>query len=93
MKYDLGFFDQELGAVTSAQNPFGAKVTYVLGRYKTLPMCPEWTPARMVRLRDSRSGDNHWKSLRMAKGRTYPYPERAPRHFGGRPRYVVARTA
>jgi putative transposase len=30
MKYDLGFFDQELGAVTSAENPFGAKV---------LPMC------------------------------------------------------
>jgi len=31
MKYDLGFFDQELGTVTSAENPFGAKV---------LPMCP-----------------------------------------------------
>ena len=30
MKYDLGFFDQELGTVTSAENPFGAKV---------LPMC------------------------------------------------------
>jgi putative transposase len=26
MKYDLGFFDQELGTVTSAENPFGAKV-------------------------------------------------------------------
>jgi hypothetical protein len=25
MKYDLGFFDQELGTVTSAENPFGAK--------------------------------------------------------------------
>jgi putative transposase len=32
MDYDLGFFDQELGTVTSAENPFGAKV---------LPMCPE----------------------------------------------------
>ncbi len=32
MKYDLGFFDQECGRVTSAENPFGAKV---------LPMCPE----------------------------------------------------
>ena len=31
MKYDLGFFDQELGTVTSAENPFGAKL---------LPMCP-----------------------------------------------------
>src|ERR1700733_9619121 len=30
MKYDLGFFDQEVGRVTSAENPFGAKV---------LPMC------------------------------------------------------
>ena len=30
MHYDLGFFDQELGTVTSAENPFGAKV---------LPMC------------------------------------------------------
>ena len=30
MKYDLGFFDQELGTITSAENPFGAKV---------LPMC------------------------------------------------------
>jgi putative transposase len=30
MKYDLGFFDQELGTVTSTENPFGAKV---------LPMC------------------------------------------------------
>ena len=26
MKYDLGFFDQETGTVTSAENPFGAKV-------------------------------------------------------------------
>jgi len=26
MKYDLGFFDQEAGTVTSAENPFGAKV-------------------------------------------------------------------
>src|SRR5579863_10033101 len=26
MKYDLGFFDQELGTVTSAENPFEAKV-------------------------------------------------------------------
>src|ERR1700722_12540603 len=30
MDYDLGFFDHELGTVTSAENPFGAKV---------LPMC------------------------------------------------------
>jgi putative transposase len=26
MKYDLGFFDHQAGTVTSAQNPFGAKV-------------------------------------------------------------------
>ena len=32
MQYDLGFFDQETGWVTSTENPFGAKV---------LPMCPE----------------------------------------------------
>jgi len=32
MQYDLGFFDQETGRITSAENPFGAKV---------LPMCPE----------------------------------------------------
>jgi putative transposase len=32
MNYDLGFFDQECGRVTSAENPFDAKV---------LPMCPE----------------------------------------------------
>jgi putative transposase len=32
MQYDLGFFDYETGRVTSAENPFGAKV---------LPMCPE----------------------------------------------------
>ena len=31
MQYDLGFFDQETGWITSVQNPFGAKV---------LPMCP-----------------------------------------------------
>ena len=31
MQYDLGFFDQETGRITSAENPFGAKV---------LPMCP-----------------------------------------------------
>jgi putative transposase len=31
MNYDLGFFDQECGRVTSAENPFEAKV---------LPMCP-----------------------------------------------------
>jgi putative transposase len=30
MKYDLGFFDQEEGTITSLDNPFGAKV---------LPMC------------------------------------------------------
>jgi putative transposase len=36
MKYDLGFFDHQTGTVTSAENPFGAKVTYVLGinRYR-----------------------------------------------------------
>ena len=32
MQYDLGFFDQETGWVTSTENPFGAKV---------LPMWPE----------------------------------------------------
>ena len=32
MQYDLGFFDHETGRITSAENPFGAKV---------LPMCPE----------------------------------------------------
>jgi putative transposase len=32
MQYDLGFFDHETGRLTSAENPFGAKV---------LPMCPE----------------------------------------------------
>jgi hypothetical protein len=26
MQYDLGFFDQETDRVTSAENPFGAKV-------------------------------------------------------------------
>jgi hypothetical protein len=26
MQYDLGFFDQETGWITSAENPFGAKV-------------------------------------------------------------------
>ena len=31
MQYDLGFFDSETDRVTSAENPFGAKV---------LPMCP-----------------------------------------------------
>ena len=31
MKYDLGFFDEEAGRVTSVDNPFDAKV---------LPMCP-----------------------------------------------------
>jgi putative transposase len=31
MQYDLGFFDHETGRITSAENPFGAKV---------LPMCP-----------------------------------------------------
>jgi hypothetical protein len=33
MQYDLGFFDHETGRITSAENPFGAKV---------LPMCPVW---------------------------------------------------
>jgi putative transposase len=32
MKYDLGFFDEDVGRVTSVENPFDAKV---------LPMCPE----------------------------------------------------
>ena len=32
MQYDLGFFDHQTGRITSAENPFGAKV---------LPMCPE----------------------------------------------------
>jgi putative transposase len=32
MQYDLGFFDQDTERITSAQNPFGARV---------LPMCPE----------------------------------------------------
>jgi putative transposase len=32
MDYDLGFFDQETGRLTSVDNPFGAKV---------LPMSPE----------------------------------------------------
>jgi putative transposase len=32
MQYDLGFFDQQTGWITSTENPFGAKV---------LPMCPE----------------------------------------------------
>jgi putative transposase len=32
MKYDLGFFDEQAGRVTSVENPFDAKV---------LPMCPE----------------------------------------------------
>jgi hypothetical protein len=26
MKYDRGFFDKETGRITSAENPFGAKV-------------------------------------------------------------------
>jgi hypothetical protein len=29
--YDLGFFDDETGRVTSVENPFDAKVTYVTG--------------------------------------------------------------
>ena len=32
MQYDLGFFDHETSQITSAENPFGAKV---------LPMCSE----------------------------------------------------
>jgi hypothetical protein len=32
MKYDLGFFDLELGTVTSAENPFGAKVFCLCAR-------------------------------------------------------------
>ena len=32
MHYDLGFFDQEIGRVECAPNPFGAKVS---------PMSPE----------------------------------------------------
>jgi putative transposase len=32
MQYDLGFFDHETCRITSAENPFGAKV---------LPMSPE----------------------------------------------------
>ena len=32
MQYDRGFFDHETGRITSAENPFGAKV---------VPMCPE----------------------------------------------------
>jgi len=38
MNYDLGFFDQECGRVTSAENPFEAKV---------LPMCPVRTVTRL----------------------------------------------
>jgi putative transposase len=32
MQYDLGFLDHQSGRITSAENPFGARV---------LPMCPE----------------------------------------------------
>ena len=32
MQYDLGFFDHQTGRITSAENPFGARL---------LPMCPE----------------------------------------------------
>jgi putative transposase len=32
MQYDLSFFDHDTGRITSAENPFGAKV---------FPMCPE----------------------------------------------------
>ena len=31
MHYDLGFFDQEAGRVTSAENPFDAKVLPMSG--------------------------------------------------------------
>ncbi len=40
MQYDLGFFDDQSGTMTSAENPFGAKV---------LPMCPERTATRSGR--------------------------------------------
>jgi putative transposase len=52
MQYDLGFFDHETGRITSAENPFGAKVLPMCpARYKTLPMCSErtgnfWWPGR-----------------------------------------------
>jgi hypothetical protein len=32
MHYDLGFFDYEAGRVECAPNPFGAKLTYVIGK-------------------------------------------------------------
>ena len=36
MRYDLGFFDQEEGTVTSLDNPFGAKVLVIsMGRRNT----------------------------------------------------------
>ena len=41
MNYDSGFFDQECGRVTSAENPFDAKGRCV--RNKALPICPEHT--------------------------------------------------
>jgi hypothetical protein len=39
MHYNLGFFDHETGRITSAENPFGAKV---------LPMCPAGTIRRTI---------------------------------------------
>jgi putative transposase len=43
MRYDLGFFDHETCRIESAANPFAAKLSPTGGRYKTLPIYPEWT--------------------------------------------------
>jgi hypothetical protein len=47
MQYDLSFFDHETGRVTSAENPFGAKV-FPCVRNNLLPMCPEQTVGNVV---------------------------------------------
>jgi hypothetical protein len=38
MHYELVFFDRKYGRVECAENPFGAKVSYLYPQYKSLPM-------------------------------------------------------
>jgi hypothetical protein len=65
MQYDLGFFDHETGRITSAENPFGAKV---------LPVCPAEFWDR--RTRCERVPPSHSSDFPSTARETYPAPSR-----------------
>jgi hypothetical protein len=59
MKYNLGFFDEEAGRVTSVENPFDAKVSHVSGK--------KWVPSAQVGPNKCGSGGAMWAVPTLAQ--------------------------